>query len=81
MSRFTSKDKEQTSMPRATPAKAQLTGGDGQSRPDSQADALEQILKRLESLEQQLAVQLQRTGELQAQLDRAIAERPITTPK
>jgi hypothetical protein len=61
----------------ATQAHARLAGGNGSPQSESQADVLERIQKRLESIEQQLAVQLKRTGDLQVQLDRAIAERPI----
>lgn len=70
---------QQSRVPSRAPVQAHLAGGNGSSTPRSQTDTL--VLVRLEerirSLEHHLAVQLQRIADLQVQLDRAIADRPI----
>jgi multidrug efflux pump subunit AcrA (membrane-fusion protein) len=52
-----------------------LTGGNGQSA--QELDRLARIEHLLEQLHQSLDVQFERIAQLQAQLDRAISDRPI----
>jgi hypothetical protein len=52
-----------------------LSGGNG--APVEPPDRLERIESLLEDIQQSLAVQFQRIATLQAQLDRAIADRPL----
>jgi hypothetical protein len=60
----------------ARPVRVSLSGGNG--TPVNPSDArLARIESVLESIENSLAVQFQRISELQAQLDRAIADRPV----
>ena len=66
---------------RASPARSyQLTGGNGTSAPHSLPDRMLRLEAMLETVQQQLAVQFQRTAEVQAQLDRLIASRSKSTP-
>ena len=68
--------------PRARSASAHfLTGGNGTPPDTTPSDRLARIEALLESVEQRLAVQFQRIAEIQAQLDRTIADRPITTQR
>jgi hypothetical protein len=65
-------------LPHARPARAHyLSGGNGTPPDASSSDRLARIELLLESIENSLAVQFQRIADLQAQLDRAIADRPI----
>ena len=55
--------------------RASLTGGNG--HPATETDRLARIENLLEQLQQSLDVQFERIAQLQAQLDRAISDRPI----
>ena len=67
--------------PRASPAhRYRLTGGNGTPEPDSLPDRLQRMETLLESVQHQLAVQFQRTAELQVQLDRFIASQSKANP-
>jgi hypothetical protein len=65
--------------PRARTVRAQfLTGGNGTLPAAAPSGRLARVEALLESVERRLAVQFQRIAEIQAQLDRTIADRPIT---
>ena len=65
--------------PRARSVRAQfLSGGNGTPPDAAPLDRLARIEAVLESVEKRLTVQFERIAEIQVQLDRAIAERPIT---
>jgi hypothetical protein len=49
----------------------------GHSSPDERADRLQQLDARIASMEKELQMQFRRIAELQVQLDRAIAARPL----
>ena len=62
----------------ARSVRVSLSGGNGNGTPMAPPnDRLTRIESLLESIEDSLAVQFQRISELQAQLDRAIADRPL----
>jgi len=63
--------------PRPAPLRARLTGGNGDSPPEPETNRLARMERLVEALEKQLHVQFTRITELQAQLDRAIADRPL----
>lgn len=59
-----------------SPFRAHLGGGNGASL-DPDGDRLVRIEALIDRLQEALDIQFQRTAEMQAQLDRAIADRPI----
>jgi len=59
------------------PVRAPYLSGGNAPPEASSPDRLARIELLLESIEKTLAVQFQRIADLQAQLDRAIADRPI----
>ena len=66
---------------RASPSHPyRLTGGNGTPVPDSLPDRMQRLETLLESVQHQLAVQFQRTAELQVQLDRLSASQSKSTP-
>lgn len=71
-------------MSTATPSRGspahKLTGGNGSPIPEP-PDRLARIEVLLESIEHRLDVQFQRIADIQAQLDRAIADRPINVTR
>lgn len=66
--------------PRPYTANTTLTGGNG-SPPEESADArLARLESTIEAMRHELNVQLKRIADLQAQLDRAITDRPLPKP-
>ena len=61
---------------RRRPIRAHLTDGNVSPYPD--ADRLARVEAMLEQLQQTLETQFERIAQLQAQLDRAIADRPLS---
>ena len=62
-------------VPQGRSVRASLTGDNGRSA--HELDRLARIEHLLEQLQQSLDVQFERIAQLQAQLDRAISDRPI----
>ena len=61
------------------PVRARRLGGhNGNGAPAAEPDRLTRIEALLERMQHTMDVQLQRIADLQVQLDRAIADRPIT---
>ena len=56
-------------------AKASLAGGYGSPAPETDAEHLERVEDALADIRRLLQVQLQRMGEMQAMIDRLMAER------
>jgi hypothetical protein len=56
-----------------------LTGGNGTPQDALPSNSLDQIVTLLQSIEHRLDVQFKRIAEIQLQLDRAIADRPLMT--
>jgi hypothetical protein len=54
------------------------SNGNGNGSPAAEPDRLVRIEALLERMQQKLDVQFQRIAAIQVQLDRAIADRPIT---
>lgn len=54
-----------------------LTGGNGSPPEESDAERLKRVESVVETMRHELDVQLQRIADLQAQLDRAITDRPL----
>ena len=65
-----------TAAPRRSPH-IQFSGGNGEISNETLAERMARLETLMESLSQKLDAQLRRTGEIQAQLDRAINDRPI----
>ena len=65
-----------TAAPRRSPD-IQASGGNGEISNETLAERMARLEALIESLSHKLDAQLRRTGEIQAQLDRAINDRPI----
>lgn len=62
---------------RPYPASATLLSGNGSSPTESDTQRYVRLESLIETLQRELDVQLKRIAELQAQLDRVIADRPL----
>ena len=71
--------KSRTSTPPIPPRPytATLTGGNGSPPEESDTQRYARLESLIETMRHELNVQLKRIAELQAQLDRAIADRPL----
>ena len=63
--------------PRPYTANTKLTGGNGSSPEESDTQRFARLESVIEQMRHELDVQLKRIAELQAQLDRAIADRSL----
>jgi len=63
--------------PRPYTATTKLTGGNGSLHEESDAEHFARLESVIEQMRHELDVQLTRIAELQAQLDRAIADRSL----